>query len=203
MLKLVVFMAGGVLMALEITGSRLLAPYFGSSIFVWGSLISIFLAGLSIGYYIGGVVADRHPSLHWMGAFLCVPALFIFLLPSIAATVNQSISLWDVGPRLNPLLATTILFFLPSVFLGTISPYAIKLEAVSLATVGNTAGGLYAISTAGSIGGTLFTAFFLIPQMGVSNILRTLGLILFCLAALLFFRATKYKGQTRAPVVSD
>ncbi|RMF85978.1 MAG: spermidine synthase, partial [Nitrospinota bacterium] len=91
MLKIVVFFAGAVLMALEIVGSRLLAPYFGSSIFVWGSLISIFLAGLSGGYYAGGVMADRYPSPLVMGSFLCLPAIVIFLLPLVSAPVNRLI----------------------------------------------------------------------------------------------------------------
>jgi spermidine synthase len=91
----------------------------------------------------------------------------------------------DFGPRLNPLVATVCLFFLPSVFMGTVSPYAIKLAASSLATIGNTAGSMYAISTAGSIVGALLTAFYLIQMIGVRSILYSMGLTLVGLALLL------------------
>ncbi len=185
LLRVTVFVVGAVLLGLEIVGSRVLAPYFGSSIFVWGSLISTFLAGLTIGYYVGGFMADRKPRLLAMAVLILISGIMTALLPYIATPVNRAIVSVDFGPRLNPLLATLSLFFLPSVFMGTISPYAIKLAASSLATIGNTAGSMYAISTAGSIVGALGTAFYLIQVIGVRNILRSLGITLVVLATLL------------------
>ena len=99
----------------------------------------------------------------------------IFFLPFIYPTVNEWIAGIDFGTRLNPLIASSIYFLLPGVFLGTISPYVIRLAATKLSTVGSTAGTLYAVSTCGSIFGTLLTAFYLIPLMGVSNIIHFLG----------------------------
>lgn len=185
LLQLTVFVVGAVLLGLEIVGSRVLAPYFGSSIFVWGSLISTFLAGLTLGYYMGGFLADRRPSLMLMAVLILIPGLLTTLLPLLAPVVNRSIASIDFGPRLNPLLATVSLFFLPSVFMGTTSPYAIKLAASSLATIGNTAGSMYAISTAGSILGALLTAFYLIQTIGVRSILYSLGITLVAWAVLL------------------
>ena len=106
----------------------------------------------------------------------------------------------DFGPRLSPLVATVCLFFLPSVFMGTVSPYAIKLAASSLATIGNTAGLIYAISTAGSIVGALLTAFYLIQMIGVRSILYSLGVTLMALAMLLIIihRATGGRLSKRA-----
>ncbi|MBI4639985.1 MAG: fused MFS/spermidine synthase [Candidatus Tectomicrobia bacterium] len=196
LLKFVVFIGGAILMALEIVGSRVLAPYFGNSIFVWGSLISIFLAGLSLGYYLGGILADWKPTLRAMALLILIPGIITFLLPFVYPTINSIIVRLDFGPRLNPLLATTILFFIPSVFLGALSPYAIKLAASNLSTLGNTAGVLYAISTCGSIVGTLLTAFFLIPVMGVKNIVHTLGGMLILLS--LFLIAFEVIKQLRA-----
>jgi spermidine synthase len=195
LLQLTVFVCGAVFLGLEIVGSRVLAPYFGSSIFVWGSLISIFLAGLTIGYYTGGFVADRRPRLSSMAVLILISGVLVVILPLVAPPVNRAIASVDFGPRLNPLLATLCLFFLPSVFMGTVSPYAIKLAASSLATIGNTAGLIYAISTAGSIVGALLTAFYLIQLIGVRSILYSLGITLMALAMLLMIIDRASKGR--------
>lgn len=207
MLRLVVFLGGAILMALEIVGSRVLSPYFGSSIFVWGSLISIFLAALSIGYYWGGLLADRRPNLKVLGTLIAIPGVLIWLLPFYFPEVNQWVASLNLGPRFSPLLTSIMLFAIPSIFLGTISPYAIRLEIQSVETAGNTAGRLYALSTAGSIVGTLAASFFLIPLMGVRNILHTLGLFLLVIAAASLFlgigkenkREQADKGPRRGP----
>jgi len=191
-LRAVVFGSGAVLMALEIVGSRVLAPYFGSSVYVWGSLISIFLAALSLGYYLGGVAADRWPRPGVLALTLGTAGGLILLLPVVARPILQAFSAWDLGPRSSPLLASVVLFALPSVLMGATSPFAIKLAATDLATVGNTAGVLYALSTAGSIAGTLLTAFVLIPAMGVRAILYTLGVALLVLCGLMALRAAQF-----------
>ncbi|HWP58264.1 MAG TPA: fused MFS/spermidine synthase [Candidatus Acidoferrales bacterium] len=198
LLNVVVFVSGAVLMALEIVGSRVLAPYFGNSIFVWGSLISVFLGALSAGYYWGGKLSDRRPSFGQLRILLLIPGVLIFVLPFFYTAVNEWIASVDFGARLNPLLASLILFLPPSVFLGTISPYAIRLSATAISTVGSTAGSLYALSTCGSILGTLFTAFYLIPMMGVRNIIHSLGatLIVLCLVSLLEVRVRVAKPVT-------
>src|SRR5262245_1638099 len=195
LLQVTVFVCGAVLLGLEIIGSRVLAPYFGSSIFVWGSLISTFLAGLAIGYYLGGFLADRRPHLLAMAVLILVSGVLVVMVPVVAPPVNRAIAGLDFGPRLNPLLATVCLFFLPSVFMGTISPYAIKLAASSLATIGNTAGLIYAISTAGSIVGALLTAFYLIQWIGVRSILYSLGITLMALAMLLIIVNRASRGR--------
>ena len=178
----VVFISGAVLMALEIAGSRVLAPYFGSSIFVWGSLISVVMTALSIGYYWGGWLSTREPSYGKLALLLLTPGIFIFFLPFVYESINEWIAMQDFGTRMNPLIACSVLFLLPGVFMGTVSPYVIRLAATQLNTVGSTAGTLYAVSTAGSIVGTLLTAFYLIPVLGVSNIIRSLGIVLVCLS---------------------
>ncbi len=187
LLHAVVFICGAVLMGLEIVGSRILAPYFGNSIFVWGSLISVVLAALSLGYWLGGIVADRWPRLSVLGSLIAVPGLMIALLPFAYPALNQAIAVSDLGARLSPLLSSLILFLVPSIFLGTISPFAVRLQARAVASVGTTAGGLYAVSTAGSILGTLVTAFYLIAVLGVANIVHALGITLLLVAALAFF----------------
>jgi spermidine synthase len=176
-------MCGAVLMALEIVGSRMLAPYFGNSIFVWGSLISVVLAALSLGYWLGGIVADRWPRFSVLAIFIAVPGIIIAVLPFVYPGLNRAIANGDVGSRLGPLVSSLVLFLVPSVFLGAVSPFAVRLQARAVASVGSTAGGLYAISTAGSILGTLVTAFYLIAVLGVANIVHGLGLTLLLVAA--------------------
>src|SRR5207245_8577532 len=148
----------------------------------WGSLISVVMAALSIGYYWGGWLSAREPSYGRLLTLLLISGIFIFFLPFLYPTLNEWIAGVDFGTRLNPLIASSIYFLPPGIFLGTISPYVIRLAATHLDTVGSTAGTLYAVSTCGSIFGTLLTAFYLIPALGVSNIIHTLGITLVCLS---------------------
>ncbi len=177
-----VFVSGGVLLGVELAASRVLAPFFGSSIFVWGALIGIVLAGLSAGYWIGGVLADRFPAPQLLLAVLALGAGTILLVPVVDGAVLKAIVEWDPGPRLNPLLAAAVLFGIPSVILATATPIAVRLSARSVASVGKTAGRLFAVSTAGSIAGTFVTAFWLIPEMGTNQLLGLLATSLFVAA---------------------
>jgi spermidine synthase len=196
MLQLIVFFSGAVLMALEMVGSRLLAPTFGTSIYVWGSLIVVVMAALTLGYYCGGRIADKYPSFVMMGTILGIAGVFIGFLPFWTQPVNSLCSILE--PRTGSLLASLAFFFIPSVMLATISPFGIKLTGRSLTTIGNTAGHMSAISTAGSIIGTLVTSFFLIPALGVRNIVHSLGVILLLLSLLAFFTARS--GQSKKPI---
>lgn len=184
-LRVVVFGSGAVLMGLEIVGSRLIAPFFGSSVYVWGALISIFLGALSLGYYLGGTVADRWPRPRLLATLLALAGITILSLTLVSRPVLVAFDAWDLGPRMSPMLASIVLFSVPSVLMGMTSPFAIKLVANDLARVGSSAGILYALSTMGSIAGTVGTAFFLIPALGVRTILCLLGGALIVLAVLL------------------
>ncbi len=183
LLYAVVFVCGAVLMSLEMIGSRMLAPYFGNSIFVWGSLISVFLAALSLGYWLGGMVADRWPRFSVLAMLIAAPGVIIAILPFVYPALNRAIAGGDIGSRMGPLLSSIMLFLVPSVFLGTISPFAVRLQSRAVASVGTTAGGLYAVSTAGSILGTLVTTFYLIAVAGVANIVHGLGIVLLAVSA--------------------
>ena len=186
MLTLTVFLSGAVLMALEMVGSRILAPTFGSSIYIWGSLIVVVMAALTLGYYVGGRIADRFPDLLVIGIILAIAGAFIGFLPFWTSRVNFFCG--QLEPRAGSLLAASAFFFLPSILLAMISPYAVKLAGQNLANLGNIAGRLSAISSVGSVIGTLVTSFFLIPLTGVRNIVHALGLILLLLACLIFLR---------------
>lgn len=176
MLMLVAFLSGAILMALELVGSRLLAPDFGGSIFVWGSLIGVFMAALSCGYYIGGRLVDRWPSPVLLGVLLACAGVAILFLPYYGSAASEAISLWEyAGPRAGPLLTCVILFFIPGALMGITSPFVIRLMARAVGEVGRIAGAVYSVSTVGSIVGTLATAFYLIPAIGTRAILYSLG----------------------------
>ncbi len=191
-------------MSLEILGSRILAPYFGNSIFVWGSLISVFMAALSFGYYIGGRLADKKPSYKILALILLIPGSFILVLPLVYPQVNNVIFNYDFGARSNPLIACLILFFLPSCFLGAVSPFVIRMAARSVETVGNVSGTVYSISTVGSILGTLFTAFYLIPVLGIKTIGFLIGgCLVVTSSSTIFFSKRGRNGSKSARLISS
>jgi len=178
-----VFVAGAVLLGLEIASSRVLAPFFGSSLYVWGALIGVVLAGLSTGYWLGGIAADREPTPRLFVSVLGLGALLVLAIPFVDGWVLDRVVDWNPGPRLNPLVATVALFGIPSVVLGTVSPIAVKLRARSLEHLGRIAGRLFAVSTAGSIAGTFATAFWLIPELGTDQLLASAAVALMLAAA--------------------
>jgi spermidine synthase len=197
-LELTVFISGGVLLALEIVASRVVAPYFGNSVYVWGSLIGVFLAALSLGYFLGGRVATRWPSWGPFLALVLAAGACIYPIPHVADTVLGAIATRDYGPRANPLIGATVLFFLPSALLGTVSPYAVRLRARSVEGVGGVAGALYALSTLGSIAGTLLAAFVLLSWLGVRSIIQILGGAEMALAVLGFLWVRQVRGAAAA-----
>lgn len=174
-----VFISGGVLLGLEIAASRVLAPFFGNSLFVWGALIGVVLAGLSIGYWAGGALADRVPAPYLLVGVMALGGLLVLAVPFADEPVLEFVVEWDPGPRMNPLVAAIVLFGLPSVVFAGVTPIAVRLLARSVASVGRTAGRLFAISTAGSIAGTFATAFFLIPEFGTNQLLAMAATAMF------------------------
>jgi len=183
-LLVVVFVCGAVVMAFEMVGSRILAPQFGTTVFIWGSLIGIVLGALSLGYFVGGRVADKWPSFFLLGGIIAVAGLIVLIVPLYAPACNQWISKSAPERSSNPLFASVLLFFVPAVLLGMVSPFAVRLQARSVATVGNVAGRLYALSTLGSIAGTLLATFWMIPSFGTSNLTRGLGITLIVVSML-------------------
>ena len=170
-----VFVSGAALMGLEIVGSRLLAPTFGNSLFVWGALITTFLAALALGYSLGGRVADRWPDPEVLAALLAGSGVLLFVIFASPEALLSALARAPVPERFRALLASALLFGPPSVVMGMVTPFAVRLAARDIATVGSAAGRLSALSTAGSILGTFATAFFLIPTFPTRPILFALG----------------------------
>ena len=172
---------GAILMALEIIGGRLLSPFFGGSVYVWGSIIFVFLTALSTGYYLGGIASDKKPSVSLLAGFIAVAGLMILFIPPLVTPVVKFAFAIGLG-NYGTLVVAMLLFFLPSVGLGMVSPYIVKLGVKESSRLGNMVGKFYAISTIGSIVGTLATTFFLIPWFGIRDIILALGMILVILA---------------------
>ncbi len=178
LLEIVVFVCGAVVMIFELVGSRVLGPYFGTSIFVWTSLIGIILGSLSLGYYLGGKIADKKSSFKSLSLIIFLAAISIGLMVSIKDfwLIFLQNSFTDV--RTSSVLASLTLFLPASVFLGMVSPYAVKLKINNLNTSASTVGNLYAISTSGSIFGTFLAGFYLIPHFGTNKLLIILSITL-------------------------
>ena len=177
-----VFVSGAVVMALELVGSRILAPVFGDSIFVWGALIGVVMAALSLGYYVGGRMADRRPSYGVFSMILISAGVLIMLIPLSSPFILEVVYLSGVGDRYGPIFASILLLAAPTTLMGMVSPYSVRMSADRIANLGGISGSLYSISTAGSIFGTFFTVFVLIPSFGVRQIVFSLGVVLIAVA---------------------
>src|SRR3989338_163916 len=165
-LELIVFLSGAVIMILELTGSRVLAPYLGNSTFVWTSLIGVILGRLSIGYWLGGKVADQKASYENFSLILMIAGVLIGLTTIGKEIILQFIQNSTQSIRIGSLIASIIIFAPASIFLGMVSPYAIRLKIKSIEKSGRTVGNLYALSTIGSIVGTFLAGFWLIAYFG-------------------------------------
>jgi spermidine synthase len=165
-----VFVAGAGTMATEMTASRLLAPFFGASILVWANIIGLILIYLSVGYFWGGRIADRHPSLRYMCSLILCAAIAIAIIPFIAEPLlSAAVSAFaeaSVGAFVGSFFASMALFSVPITLLGMASPFAVRLAVDSVERAGEIAGRMYALSTAGSILGTFLPVVVLIPLIG-------------------------------------
>ncbi|HWR89582.1 MAG TPA: fused MFS/spermidine synthase [Dissulfurispiraceae bacterium] len=187
----VTFIASFCTLVIEIVAGRILAPYVGVSLYTWTSIIGVVLAGISIGAYVGGRIADRFPRRKTLGLLLLISgfaALSIAPLTNLFGPLSFNMPLmWRI------LLITTLIFFIPSCILGTISPVVVRLAIQDLEKVGHVVGKIYAFSTLGSIIGTFMAGFFLISWMGTRNIILLMGVILIITAVVLgaLFKSTK------------
>ena len=177
-LAIIAFSSGAVVMALEITGSRVLTPVFGSSTTTWGILIGIILTGLAAGYFLGGRIADSSPSFKRLCSVIFSTGLFILFIPFTSQSLIEFFVKAVPDFSVATFLSAFFIFGLPAILLGFVSPYAIKLAATTLYKIGATAGNLYSISTLGSIFGTFLTVFALIPFFEIRNLIFAFGFIL-------------------------
>lgn len=174
------FISGFIIMAIELLGGRILAPYFGSSIYVWGSIITVFMLSLSIGYLLGGKLSLINPNLKTYGGFFLTAALLLLPLIAWSNPIMEELFLRIEDPRYGSLSVSMLLFFLPTAVMGMIAPYSVRLLVQSTHGSGHVAGKLYFVSTLGSALGTLATSFYLVLWFEVNQILVTMCAILAC-----------------------
>ena len=188
LLYLIAGWSGYYVMGIELLGGRLLAPYFGSSIYVWGAIITVFMLALSLGYLCGGRASLHAPSLERLSLILVGAAILTLPILIYGDGLLDSISAGIGDPRFGSLAGAMALFFAPTLVSGMVSPYAVRLLVAEVHATGEGAGKLYFISTFGSAAGTLLTSFYLVLYLEVNQILLLMFAISVLVGALVWLR---------------
>jgi len=183
-LEITVFLSGAVVMMLELTGSRILAPFVGTSTFIWTSLIGVILASLSLGYYHGGEMADKDPSQKRLSQVLFLAGISIGVVAILNQTVLAYLTSLFVSVKWSAATSACVLFGVPAYLLGMVSPQAVRIRMKDIETSGATIGRLYALSSLGSIVGTFLVGFYLMAWVGSRNILFILSALTLVLSLL-------------------
>ena len=199
LLPVSVFVSGAVVMVLEVLGTRLIAPVYGTSLHVWSAILAVTLLSLSLGYWIGGLIADRFPRATVYFLVFELAAVLIVLLP--VAREPVLILTQPLGLRVGALVSAILFLGLPLTLLGTISPYAVRLAAHVITDLGRTTGRLYALSTAGSLFGTLLAGYYLIPSFRLRSIFLGSALVLSLPAVVYQLAAARRQLAAAAAVV--
>jgi spermidine synthase len=187
MLRAIVFVVGAASLGAEIAAARLLAPFFGASTIIWANTIATVLIALSVGYAVGGRLADRRRDLGGLCAVVLVAAVLLALVPLLAdpflSLSVKALGGLSLGGFLGSLVGVLVLVAVPVMLLGTVAPYANRLSVGSVAETGTVTGRLYAISTAGSLVGTFLSALLFIPLIGTHRTFLVFALALAVVAA--------------------
>jgi len=191
-LTLVVLAAGTGSMTAEIAGARLLQPFFGSSSVVWANVIGLVLAALALGYWLGGRIADRHPSRRVLGMILVTAAALVAAIPFIEKPLLRwaadSLDSYSAGETVGSFAAALVLFAPPVILLGMVPPFVIRLAVRAVRETGGIAGRVFALSTAGSLAGTFLPALVAIPLLGTQRTLLCAALVIAAATPLLLGR---------------
>jgi spermidine synthase len=185
LLETVVFVSGALVMIYEIIGSRILAPFIGTSTYIWTSLIGVILGSLSLGYWFGGKTADRNPKLRVLSVVMFFGGAILSTTILVQNIVLSIIGSSTVRLEIKAIIAALILFAPASVLFGFVTPYAVRLKMQTVENAGKTVGRLYALSTVGSIFGTFLAGFFLLPFVGSIRTMYLLAGLMFGLSLLL------------------
>jgi predicted MFS family arabinose efflux permease len=198
---LMVFLGGFAVMVLEIIGARYLAKDFGGSFYIWISQIGVILTAMALGYSLGGALADRFRRAAFLALPLAIAGIVIWLIPRFTPPLIEAIvmrhplergvpPLWQ---KLDPVLGSTLVFFLPCLILASLPPYMIRLASRQVEHVGTVSGFIYAASTVGSIAGVFISGYVLIDHMDVPDIFRATGALTLLLAGLSLFMDWRWR----------
>src|SRR5688500_7843249 len=188
MLPLLVFVSGMTVLGSELAGSRLLAPYFGTSLLIWANVIGLMLLYLTVGYWLGGRLADRFPTRDALYRVTAIAAVFVGAIPVLAKPVLHLASVSSIafsgessgalGTFWGSFVGMVGLFLVPITLLGCVSPWAIRLSVTDVRGAGRTAGALYALSTLGSLAGAYLPVLLLIPTVGTNRTFYLFSIVL-------------------------
>ena len=184
---------GGALMATELIGAKLIAPYYGTSIYVWAAVLATTLGGLTIGYYSGGVLSTRCPNTKTLTGIVALSSLLLLLMPTISGWILEATLPMEL--RSGILLSCFLFLTPPMVTFGMVGPMAVRLLSREVAEVGNVAGRVYFTSTAGGIATTFLFGFYMIPFMGLRASAWITGISLATIP-LIYLLAVRNKTRT-------
>jgi len=203
LIYLLAFSSGFSIMGIELLGGRILAPFFGSSVHIWGSIITVFMLSLSFGYLIGGKLSTQNASLSRYGCIFLVAGIMVLPIALWSAEIMEAIFLTIEDSRYGSLVASMALFFIPTIILGMISPYSVRLLVTDKEKSGQVAGMLYFVSTLGSAIGTIVTSFYFVMLFEVNDIIYTFSLILILLGLFaILFNQYNLSNQKSAQVAT-
>jgi len=191
-LNLTVFMTGASILVLEILGTRIINPFYGATIFVWTSLITITMGALAVGYFVGGKIIDKNPKISLLSKTMFLAGVFFLIPMKIDQLVLPATD--KFGLKYGPLVASFLLFFIPLMLLGMISPMAIRLITKKIKLSGSYAGQIFALSTVGSIVGGLLAGFYLINKLTITQSLSgaALGLVIMAMIGSFFLKQKRF-----------
>jgi len=200
-LNLGVFFSGFACLAVEMSASRLLGNYFGSSNLVWASIIGLILIYLTLGYWLGGKLADKHPHIEYFFTLLAWAALLIGIVPLISRPIlqfaSQAFDQMNIAPLLGSFCSVLVLFSAPVILLGSVSPFAIRLALNNKIHAGTEAGRIYAISTIGSFIGTFLPVLVLIPAIGTYRTFVFISFLLLFISLYGLWKTINFKSALR------
>jgi len=205
LIYLLAFCSGFCIMGIELLGGRILAPFFGSSVHIWGSIITVFMLSLSFGYLIGGKLSTQKASLTRYGFIFLIAGIMVLPIALWSAEIMETIFLAIEDSRYGSLAASMALFFVPTIVLGMISPYSVRLLVTDKEKSGQVAGVLYFVSTLGSALGTIVTSFYFVMLFEVNDIIYTFSitLMLLGLSAVLFNQYNQKSTQNIAKAIHE
>ena len=190
-LEVAVLLCGAIVMVLELVAARVLSPYVGSSNIVWTSIIGIILVSMSLGYWLGGKMADKSPKMSNVSVIILISAVLTSFIPILETTFVKTLSGLSQNLTMVAIISAIVVFSIPSFLLAMISPYAIKLKDERHDEIGKLSGRLSSLSTIGSIAGTFLAGFFLIPTFGIRTIILGTTIVLLLLSVWLFEEKNK------------
>ena len=190
-IEITVFLCGALGMAIELVAARVLSPYVGSSNLIWTTIIGVMLISMSIGYWIGGKLADKDPHRNRLSSLILIGAIFTSFIPLLETGLVKSLSSITQNMVVVALISSATVFGIPSFVLATVSPYAVKLKDKEPENIGKLSGKISSLSTIGSIFGTFTAGFLLIPTFGTRAIILGICIVLIILSIILYENKNK------------